>query len=91
MVLRPRRPYFGSRTAQDLIGPLRENSPGLAFYVLRIVEMDLPIASVGELRKHLAIHDGVGAGFVWRATLDGDVVGEVQRPGSKRDRLDRCR
>ena len=32
---------------------------------------------------------GVGPGLVGRATLDGDVVGEVERPGSQRDRDDR--
>lgn len=30
-------------------------------------------------------------GLIWRATLDGDVVGEVQRQGSKGDRGDRLR
>jgi len=39
-----------------------------------------------EVGEYLAIHDGVGAGLVRRAKLNGDVIGEVGRPGSQRDR-----
>jgi hypothetical protein len=44
---------------------------------------------VGELVEHLAVHDGVDPGLIGRTTLDGDVVGEVQRSGAERDRRDR--
>ena len=43
-----------------------------------------------RLGQHLAVHDGVGAGLVGHATLHGDVLGEVERPGSERHRDDRC-
>ena len=48
-------------------------------------------ASMGEFVEHLAIHDGIGAGLVRHAHLDGDVVGKVRRPRTQRDRLDRLR
>ena len=61
----------------------------LGLHVLGVVEVDIPAACVCEFGQHLAVHDGVGAGLVRRATLDGDVVGEVERPGSERHRDDR--
>ena len=89
MVLRPGRPHRRPRTVQDLVGPLSQHADRLTFHLLRVVEVDFPVTSVRELGEHLAIHDRVGAGLIWRATLDGDVVGEVRRPGSERDRDDR--
>jgi hypothetical protein len=74
---------------QDLVGPRGEHADHLTHHCLRVVEVDLPATSVCELGELLAIHDGVGPGLIWRATLDGDVVGEVQRPGAERDREDR--
>ena len=74
-------------------GPRRPAQPAcpdrLTHHRLGVVEVDLPVTSVRELGELLAIHDGVGPGLVRRATLDGDVVGEVGRPGSQRDREDR--
>ena len=58
----------------------------LTHHRLGVVEVDVPATSVCELGELLAIHDGVGPGLIRRATLDGDVVGEVGRPGSERDR-----
>ena len=76
------------RTLQDLVCPLTQHADRLTDDFLRVVEVDFPVASVRELGQHLAIHDGVGAGFIGRAPLDGDVGGEVQWPGSERDRDD---
>jgi hypothetical protein len=74
---------------EDLVGALSQDSGRLTFDCLGVIEVDFPVACVRELRKHLAIHDGVGAGLIWGATLDGYVVREVHGPGSKRDRDDR--
>ena len=54
----------------------------MAHHCLRVIEVDFPPTSVRELEELLAIHDGVGPGLKWHASLDGDVVGEVERPGS---------
>ena len=40
--------------------------------------------------EYLAVHDRVGVALVRRAPLDGDVCGEVERPGSERHRHDGC-
>ena len=46
---------------------------------------ELLITSVCELGELLAVNDGVGPSLIWRAMLDGDVVGKVERPRSERD------
>jgi hypothetical protein len=51
--------------------------------------VDLPVTRECELAELLAVHDRVGSGLVGRATLHGDVVGEVRRPGAQGDRDDR--
>ena len=51
--------------------------------------MDRPVARLPELGEHLAIHDGVGAAFVWDAPLDRDILREVVGPGVERHRDDR--
>jgi hypothetical protein len=70
-------------------GALTEPAEGLIDDCLGVIQVDFPATSVGELGELLAIHDGVGAGLIGRATLDGDVVREVEWPGPKRDRQDR--
>ena len=89
MVLRPGWPHRCPRSLQDLVGALSQHADRLTHHCLRVIEVDFPATSVCELGELLAIHDGVGPGLVWRASLDGDVVGEVERPGSERDREDR--
>ncbi len=44
---------------------------------------------VGDFGEDLAVHDGVGAGFVGGAALDLDVFGEVEGPVPEGDREDR--
>ena len=78
MVLRPGRPQRCPRALQDLVGPLGQHAGRLTYHGLRVVEVDLPATGVCELGEHLAVHDRVGPGLVRRATLDGDVVGEVR-------------
>jgi hypothetical protein len=83
MVLRPRWPQCCSRSLQDLVGPLPEHPDRLTDHCLRVKHLDFPVASVCELGELLAVHDGVGPSLIRHATLDGDVVGEVERPGSQ--------
>ena len=88
VVLRPGRAERCPGAAEDLVGPLAEQVGRLRLDVLGVVAVDLPAAVVGELGEQLAVHDRVGAGLVRRAALDGDVVGEVERPEPQRDRDD---
>jgi hypothetical protein len=74
---------------QDLVGLASQPADRLIDDVLGAIEVDVPIASMGQLGENLAIHDGVGPGLVGDATLDGDVGGEVERPFPQRDRRDR--
>jgi hypothetical protein len=85
MVLRPRRSHRRPSSVQDLVGSPTEHSDRLTDHVLRFVEVDVPATIVCELGEHLAVHDGVGAGLVRRAALEGDVVGEspAARPGAR--------
>jgi hypothetical protein len=89
MVLGPGWPQRCPRSLQDLVGPPTQHPARLTDHCLRVIPVDLPATSVGELGELLAVHDRVGSGLVGWATLDGDVLGEVQRPGPQRDRVDR--
>jgi hypothetical protein len=73
---------------QDVIGPIGQDPNRLRFDLLGGVEVDFPIPRMGEVGEYLAIHDGVGAGFIRRAKLNGYVIGEIRRPGSQRYRDD---
>ena len=83
MVPRPGRADRRPGSEEDLVGPVAENPGRLTHDCLRVVDVDFPATGVRDLGQLLAVHDGVGPRLVWRATLDGDVVGEVERPGSK--------
>ena len=89
MVLRPGWPQRRPGSLQDLVGTLSQHADRLTDDRLRVIEMDFPATRLCELGDLLAIHDRVGPGLIRRATLDGDVVREVGRPRSERDREDR--
>jgi hypothetical protein len=81
MLLRPGRSQGRPRASEDRVGPLAQQSGHLTEHRLGVIEMDVPAARVGELGELLAVHDRVGPGLVGRTTLDGDLAGEVGRPG----------
>jgi hypothetical protein len=89
MVLGPGWPQRCPRSLQYLVGPPTQHPAGLTDHCLRVIPVDLPATSVGELGELLAVHDRVGPGLVGWATLDGDVLGEVKGPGPQRNRVDR--
>jgi hypothetical protein len=73
---------------EHIAGALAEDFGRLCLDGLRIEKVNLPATHVSTLRQHLAVHDRVGPGRIRQATLDGDVVREVGRPGSQRHRDD---
>ena len=89
LVLRPGRPQPCPRTTEDLVGTLSQHPDRPTYYIPRVVEVDLPVTSMRDIGEYVAIDDGVGASLIWHPTLDGDVVGEVRRSDSQRDRHDR--
>ncbi len=91
MVLSPGRAQRRPGAAEHLVGSSTEEARCLALHILGVIEMDVPTACAGTLSQHPPVHDGVGTGFVGCATLDGDVVGKVERPSSQRHRDNRLR
>ena len=63
---------------QDVIGPIGQDPNRLRFDLLGVVEVNFPIPCMREVDEYLAIHDGVGAGFIRRAKLNGYVIGEIR-------------
>src|SRR2546426_8243651 len=82
MVFRPRWPHSGPRAMEDLVGAMSQHPDRLSYHCVGVIEVDFPTTSECELGERLAIHDGVGAGLIRRATLDGNVIREVGRPRS---------
>jgi hypothetical protein len=74
---------------QNRVGAIGQDLDCLRLDSLRVVEKDFPAACVCEVGKYLPVHDGVGAGLVRRAKLNGYVVGKVRRPcwGVGKDRV----
>jgi hypothetical protein len=60
---------------EHLVGPLTEDADRLALHVPGVIAVDRQAAGACEFGQHLAVHGGVGAALVGRATLDADVVG----------------
>ena len=58
MVLRPGRPEGCPWTVEDIVGPFNQHADHLTYDALRVVEVDFPAPSVGELGEHLAIPEG---------------------------------
>ena len=83
MLLRPWRPHGCPGALEDLVGLVSQQPDRLIYHGLSVIEVDFPATSVGDLGECLAIHDGVGAGLIRRATLDGNVLGELGRPRSQ--------
>jgi hypothetical protein len=88
MVFRPRGTECRSGTVEDLVCLLTEHTGCFSLDALGVVEMDGPPASTGGFRQDFAVHDRIGTALVRGATQDGDVLGEVGRPASDRQRGD---
>ena len=89
MILRPGRSERRPRATEHVVGSVTEDGSRPVLDLLGVEELDVPAARARTLGEHLAVHDRVGTSFVGWATLDADVVGEVDRPGSQRHRQDR--
>ena len=77
----------GPRSTSSARSP--RTSTAWLLHIRGVIEVDGPAARACELGQHLAVHDGVGAALVGRTALEGDVRGEVGRPGTQRHRHDR--
>ena len=90
MILGPGWSQPFPRSVENIVAGARtQPAEGLIDHGLGVIQVDVPATCVSEFGELLAIHDGVGPGLIGHPTLDSDVVGEVERPGPKRDRQDR--
>jgi hypothetical protein len=91
MILRPWWTQRRAWPAEHLVGARAQDLRRVGLDALGVVEMNIPPERATRLGEHLAVHDGVGAALVGRATLNGDRLGKVGRPRPNRYRDDRLR
>ena len=82
MVLRPRGAQRDAWATQHILAALTQGTDGVGLYLLGVVEAHLPTPFSTELGEDLAVHDRVGPALVRHPAENGDVVGEVVRPGA---------